>query len=161
MSDFEQEEFGKPFGTCWIVLRHVDPLAEIGVEDEAGVSKNYIPNIWEIRLGPPLAVLVQYNSHSYTDFVPSCSKTVAMGDIRIQQRNGRKTLTTVQGIPKEFNLDKMLSALKKKFACNGTVINDEELGKVLQLTGDQRNKVAEWLEEQEIAKRDDIKKHGF
>lgn len=33
--------------------------------------------------------------------------------IRIQQRNGRKTLTTVQGVPNEYDLKKILKVLKK------------------------------------------------
>jgi hypothetical protein len=35
--------------------------------------------------------------------------------IRIQQRNGRKTLTTVQGLPKKFDQKKILKVIKKKF----------------------------------------------
>jgi translation initiation factor 1 len=50
--------------------------------------------------------------------------------IRIQQRNGRKTLTTVQGLKKEFSYNKILKDLKKEFCCNGTVIQDPELGQV-------------------------------
>ncbi|XP_016402522.1 eukaryotic translation initiation factor 1b-like, partial [Sinocyclocheilus rhinocerous] len=42
--------------------------------------------------------------------------------IRIQQRNGRKTLTTVQGIADDYDKKKLVKAFKKKFACNGTVI---------------------------------------
>ncbi|KAF7791325.1 hypothetical protein EIP86_002339 [Pleurotus ostreatoroseus] len=33
--------------------------------------------------------------------------------IRIQQRNGRKTLTTLQGLPKEYDAKKLLKAFKK------------------------------------------------
>ncbi|KAK4355278.1 hypothetical protein RND71_024249 [Anisodus tanguticus] len=33
--------------------------------------------------------------------------------IRIQQRNGRKSLTTVQGLKKEFSYNKILKDLKK------------------------------------------------
>jgi len=33
--------------------------------------------------------------------------------IRIQQRNGRKTLTTVQGISSEFDLKKIVKVAKK------------------------------------------------
>lgn len=33
--------------------------------------------------------------------------------IRIQQRNGRKTLTTLQGMPREFDHKKILKAFKK------------------------------------------------
>lgn len=33
--------------------------------------------------------------------------------IRIQQRNGRKTITTLQGVPKAFDIKKLLKAFKK------------------------------------------------
>ena len=39
--------------------------------------------------------------------------------IRIQQRNGKKCLTTVQGIEGSFDLKKILKALKKEHCCNG------------------------------------------
>ncbi|PPD74088.1 hypothetical protein GOBAR_DD28979 [Gossypium barbadense] len=52
--------------------------------------------------------------------------------IRIQQRNGRKNLTTV-----------------------------EELGKIIQLQGDQRKKVAHFLVNAGIVKKEQIKIHGF
>ncbi|KAI8544832.1 hypothetical protein RHMOL_Rhmol08G0325400 [Rhododendron molle] len=41
--------------------------------------------------------------------------------IRIQQRNGKKSLTTVQGLKKEFSFEKVLKDLKKEFCCNGTI----------------------------------------
>ena len=50
--------------------------------------------------------------------------------IRIQQRNGRKNLTTVQGLKKDFSYNKILKDLKKEFCCNGTVVQDPELGQV-------------------------------
>ena len=65
--------------------------------------------------------------------------------IRIQQRNGRKTLTTVQGIPDEYDPKKLLKHFKKEFACNGTLVEDEELGQVIQLQGDQRAKISQML----------------
>ncbi|TVY21635.1 Eukaryotic translation initiation factor eIF-1, partial [Lachnellula arida] len=65
--------------------------------------------------------------------------------IRIQQRNGRKTLTTVQGLPKKFDQKKILKVIKKKFACNGTIVVDSEMGEVIQLQGDQRKDVQEFL----------------
>ncbi|KAI0172725.1 translation initiation factor SUI1 [Hypoxylon sp. FL1284] len=84
--------------------------------------------------------------------------------IRIQQRNGRKTLTTVQGLPKKFDQKKILKVIKKKFACNGTIVNDTEMGEVIQLQGDQRGDVQKFL----IDKREGldldaktIKVHGF
>ena len=50
--------------------------------------------------------------------------------VRSQQRNGRKSLTTVQGLKKEFSYSKILKDLKKEFCCNGTVVQDPELGQV-------------------------------
>lgn len=37
--------------------------------------------------------------------------------IRIQQRNGRKTLTTVQGIAAEYDKKKLVKAFKKVRVC--------------------------------------------
>ncbi|TFL07363.1 eukaryotic translation initiation factor 1 [Pterulicium gracile] len=65
--------------------------------------------------------------------------------IRVQQRNGRKTLTTLQGLPKEYDTKKILKAFKQEFACNGTLIDDEEMGKVIQLQGDQRQHIFDFL----------------
>ncbi|KAG9778262.1 hypothetical protein KCU88_g4343, partial [Aureobasidium melanogenum] len=83
--------------------------------------------------------------------------------IRIQQRNGRKTLTTVQGLPKKFDQKKILKVIKKKFACNGTIVTDSEMGEVIQLQGDQRKDVQEFLTAKDGLELDakTIKVHGF
>ncbi|CAH9107932.1 unnamed protein product [Cuscuta europaea] len=81
--------------------------------------------------------------------------------VRIQQRNGRKSLTTVQGVKKQFSYEKILKDLKKEFCCNGTVVNDTELGQVIQLQGDQRKNVSAFLTQAGIAKKENIKIHGF
>ncbi|CEH13889.1 eukaryotic translation initiation factor 1 [Ceraceosorus bombacis] len=81
--------------------------------------------------------------------------------IRIQQRNGRKTLTTLQGLPKEYDSKKLIKAFKKEFACNGTLVDDEEMGQVIQLQGDQRQKIASFLIEEISIPKADVKVHGF
>lgn len=81
--------------------------------------------------------------------------------VRVQQRNGRKSLTTVQGLKKQYSYNKILKDLKKEFCCNGTVVQDPELGKVIQLQGDQRKNVSSFLVKAGIAKKDSIKLHGF
>lgn len=65
--------------------------------------------------------------------------------IRVQKRNGRKCLTTVQGLPAKFDKKKILKALKKDFCCNGTVVDDPEYGTVIQLQGDQRKNISQFL----------------
>ncbi|KAJ1680127.1 Eukaryotic translation initiation factor eIF-1 [Spiromyces aspiralis] len=81
--------------------------------------------------------------------------------IRIQQRNGRKTLTTLQGLSPEYDFKLILKAFKKIFACNGTIVEDKEHGKVIQLQGDQRRNIMEFLLDQELAKKSEIEVHGF
>ncbi|KAF8045960.1 Protein translation factor SUI1 2 [Hirschfeldia incana] len=81
--------------------------------------------------------------------------------IRVQQRNGRKSLTTVQGLKKEYSYTKILKDLKKEFCCNGTVVQDSELGQVIQLQGDQRKNVSTFLVQAGLVKKDNIKIHGF
>ncbi|XP_053523911.1 uncharacterized protein LOC119046883 [Artibeus jamaicensis] len=81
--------------------------------------------------------------------------------IRTQQRNGRKTLTTVQGIADDYDKKKLVKAFKKKFACNGTVIEHPEYGEVIQLQGDQRKNICQFLVEIGLAKDDQLKVHGF
>ena len=83
------------------------------------------------------------------------------GHIRIQQRNGRKSITTVQGLASDLNLKLILKVWKKSFTCNGAIVDDEEHGKVIQLQGDQRENVRHFLESEEIIGKDDIVMHGF
>merc|ERR1712071_657292 len=81
--------------------------------------------------------------------------------IRIQQRNGRKTLTTVQGLESQFDKKKLVRAFKKELACNGTVVEHPEYGEVIQLQGDQRNNVCSFLTKIGIVKETQLKVHGF
>ncbi|XP_038959437.1 eukaryotic translation initiation factor 1-like [Rattus norvegicus] len=78
--------------------------------------------------------------------------------IRIQQRNSRKTLTTVQGITDDYDKKKLVKAFKKKFACNGAVIDPPDY---IQLQGAQRKNVCQLLIETGLAKDGQLKVHGF
>ena len=51
--------------------------------------------------------------------------------------------------------------LLQEFACNGTLVEDEEAGQVIQLQGDQRLKLKSFLENEEIVPANTIKVHGF
>ena len=65
----------------------------------------------------------------------------------------------------------MLKAFKKEFACNGTLVDDEELGQVIQLQGDQRQKISMFLYVHVVEPligsiaegipKQDVKVHGF
>jgi translation initiation factor 1 len=80
--------------------------------------------------------------------------------IRVQQRSGRKSITTVQGLAGDLDLKKIARVLKKTFHCDGTVNIDEEHGEILQLSGDQRTNIREFLIDQQICHEDQIVIHG-
>ncbi|TPX43174.1 hypothetical protein SeMB42_g04744 [Synchytrium endobioticum] len=105
--------------------------------------------------------LNKYDPFADTGDVEAGSKAQGSIHIRIQQRNGRKTLTTLQGLPDEVNQMKLLKAFKKEFACNGTIVQDEEWGEIIQLQGDQRLKIQQFLIQGEFVSKDKIKIHGF
>ncbi|KAI3383244.1 hypothetical protein SNEBB_000245 [Seison nebaliae] len=81
--------------------------------------------------------------------------------IRIQQRNGRKSLTTVQGLSDKYDKKKLTREFKRLFACNGTVVEHAEYGEVIQMQGDQRNRVKNFLVDNSFADESKIKVHGF
>uniref|UniRef100_A0A7E4WD52 SUI1 domain-containing protein n=1 Tax=Panagrellus redivivus TaxID=6233 RepID=A0A7E4WD52_PANRE len=81
--------------------------------------------------------------------------------IRIQQRNSRKAITTVQGISPEYDLKKIVRYLKKMHNCNGTIIEHPEYGEVIQVTGDQRQHIKDFLCKVGIVKEENCKIHGF
>ena len=66
--------------------------------------------------------------HARGSTVPACACVN-----RIQQRSGRKTLTTVQGIHPDYDQKKIVKVLKKEFACNGNITTHKEYGEVIQL----------------------------
>ncbi|GMN51593.1 hypothetical protein TIFTF001_020746 [Ficus carica] len=78
--------------------------------------------------------------------------------VRVQQRSGNKCVTTVQGLSKDVAYEKVL---KKEFCCNGNVVQHKELGKIIQLQGDQRKNVYKYLVKADIVKKKQIMIHGF
>ncbi|ONM19681.1 Protein translation factor SUI1-like protein [Zea mays] len=62
---------------------------------------------------------------------------VLMGGL-VKAADSVSSLTTVLGLNKEFSYNKNLIDLKKEFCCNGTVVQDPELGLVIQIQSDRR-----------------------
>ncbi|VVU95586.1 Translation initiation factor SUI1 [seawater metagenome] len=66
--------------------------------------------------------------------------------IRIQKRNARKSICTIEGLEgDQQQLKDILKHMKKTFGCNGNYVNNEKHGNVLQLQGDIREKAKEML----------------
>jgi translation initiation factor 1 len=85
--------------------------------------------------------------------------------IRIQQRNGKKSITTIQGWEEDLDVKRICKAMRAAFSCNGNVIEDKkEGGEIIQLQGDQRENAKQWILDQEIitkSEADRIVIHGF
>ncbi len=84
--------------------------------------------------------------------------------IRIQKRNGKKSITMVEGFEEDLDVKRICKAMRRQFNCNGNVIEDEESGEVIQLQGDQRENVKLWILDNEVIGKNEADRiviHGF
>jgi len=85
-------------------------------------------------------------------------------NIRVQQRNGRKSWTLIEGLETITNFDfkKTLKYLKKKLSCNGSIKDmEDDSGKFFQFQGDHREKIVEYLINIHNVNEESINVHGF
>jgi translation initiation factor 1 len=81
--------------------------------------------------------------------------------LRCQQRNGRKCITTVQGLSESLDLKRLIKTFKRTFSCNGAIKTDKDTdGKIIQMSGDQRHGVRKFLTDHEIVTENSIILHG-
>jgi translation initiation factor 1 len=105
---------------------------------------------------------IVFNQPELDNVGPAKGKTSAASvHIRLQQRNGRKCLTTIQGLPDDLDLKKILKYMRKKFKTNGTILKDEEHGEIVQLQGDQRKSGRDFLLQHNICQKPEVVVHGF
>lgn len=83
--------------------------------------------------------------------------------LRIQKRNARKAVTTVDGLEQydEVDFPKLLKRFRKMLSCNGSIQKNRDGGQVIQVQGDQRKEIAEYLEAKYGIKKENIKIHGY
>ena len=84
-----------------------------------------------------------------------------MVDITVKQRNGRKMITHIANMPREYDLPKILKYIKKSCKCGGAILKTEEGEEVIQLSGDQRQNVFTFFIECDVMDKHNIKIHGF
>jgi len=80
--------------------------------------------------------------------------------LRCQKRNGRKCITIIEGLADDLDQKRMLKHFKKTFSCNGAILKKEDIGQVMQLSGDQRKGVQTFLVKNDICKSECIVVHG-
>lgn len=98
------------------------------------------------------------------DFQTNVAITKNKYHIRVQQRNGRKCITTLDGLEEDLDLKRICKAMRNAFSCNGNVAMKEEDVGVIQLQGDQRENIKQWLLEQQIILKNEVDRivvHGF
>ena len=91
-------------------------------------------------------------------------KNVFMNEIHIRiLLRGRNKITIIQGLDKyeNINMKKLLSAFNKAFHCSGGIVDDLIYGKIIKLTGDQKDKAYDFIILNEIADTMSVKKHGI
>lgn len=82
--------------------------------------------------------------------------------IRVQQRNGKKCITTVENLDKLNNdkdfLESIAKEFRQSFKCSSTIKKPEN---VILMQGDHRDKIKELLLKKGLVVEQNIKIHGF
>ena len=73
----------------------------------------------------------------------------------------RRSETSIVGIPEKFDLNKIAAAMRKKMNCICTVGVTENGHPQIRLSGDQRTGCVDFLIEEEICQKRDIKLRGY
>ena len=102
----------------------------------------------------PLDGIGIYNPVNMIDTIPLDKQKI---HIRIQQRNGRKSITTIEGLSNDLKLATVLQQMKRLFHCNGAIAEKN----TIMLFGDQRLPVKKFLIDNNIAKESEIVMHGY
>jgi translation initiation factor 1 len=79
------------------------------------------------------------------DDVQSTSKI----HIRVQQM-GKKWITTIEGLDDDLDLKRISRAMKKTLHCSVNITTNHDEEEVIQLQGDQREFIKEWLVANEV-----------
>ena len=80
-----------------------------------------------------------------------------MVDIRVAQRTIYTYITTVEGLPNDLNITRIMKYMTKVFSCGGTIVDS----KIIKLQGDQRDNVRQFLTNENIVNSENIIVHGF
>lgn len=101
-----------------------------------------------------------------TTFDPAAELDNETGDsssfvhIRVTQRNGRKCVTTVENMDASLDLNMILKTVQRKFCCGGSLQKDEN-NVVIELLGDQRANLKEFLLSERLVRKNKLKIHGY
>jgi translation initiation factor 1 len=99
--------------------------------------------------------------NSIADDLEATTSTTNYVHVRLQKRNNKKCITLIEGMPKDIDLQKVMRYFKKAFSCNGTIVTQHDTeDKIIQLTGDNRKEVEQFLKEECIVPENCVRVHG-
>ena len=81
--------------------------------------------------------------------------------ISVNQRNGKKCKTNIYGWGEEYDLPKICSYFKKTYKCSGAVVENKDYGLVIELTGDNKKNVYDFLINECICCKENIITKGI
>lgn len=108
---------------------------------------------------------VKFNTNftNFNDFQQTKENTLTAKHIHIsiKQRTVRKCYTLVHDIPEDIDLKLVLKEWKNRFNCAGAVKKDENTeAEFIELFGDHREEVKEFLIYEGIGTKENIVMHG-
>lgn len=81
-------------------------------------------------------------------------------NVRIKQRNGRKSITIIDNIPNNVPVDKILKMMRKNFHCSGCSHKNNDNSSI-ELSGDQRLLAKKMLIDVTEIGEENIVVHGY
>ncbi|AYU79207.1 putative translation factor sui1 [Leishmania major strain Friedlin] len=81
--------------------------------------------------------------------------------IRVQQRKGKKFVTTVQGLNQKLNFRRINREFQRRWGCNGTVISTPDAGTVIQLQGNWSENIKQFLLDEHMATENNLEIHSL
>ncbi|CCW62556.1 unnamed protein product [Phytomonas sp. EM1] len=81
--------------------------------------------------------------------------------IRVQQRAGKKSVTTIQGLNPGLNFNRINREFQRRWGCNGTLIKTANAGTVIQLQGNWSENIKQFLLDEHMATETNLKIHSL
>ena len=80
----------------------------------------------------------------------------------IDRKKRGKRSTRIKGLSEEYNFKKILGHFKKQLNCNGAIKKDEATGTdIIELSGDHRDYVSAFFDEEGICDPENLRIHGL
>lgn len=98
----------------------------------------------------PLDPFASSTNHNAADTTKPAFQRTNKIHLRLQKRGNKKWLTIIEGLDEDLDENRICRHMRRTFNCNGAVLKNDDDEPILQLQGDQRQNIKEWLIVQEI-----------